>query len=50
MLEYGQGRSPTHVPSCNLDYRFQLSFLAATVKVAIRATLEETRFRVVTGP
>ena len=50
MLEDGEGRSPTRVPSCNPDYRFQLPFLADTVKVVIRAALEETRFRAVIGP
>lgn len=49
MLEDGQGRSPAHMPSHNPGYRFQLSFLVATMKAVIRATLEDTRFRMVMG-
>lgn len=49
MLEDGQGRSPAHVPSRNPGYRFQLSFLVATMKAVIRAALEDTRFRTVMG-
>lgn len=44
MLGDAEGRSSTHVPSCNPNYRFQLSLLADTAKVVITAALEETRF------
>jgi len=43
MLGDAEGRSSTHVPSCNPNYRFQLSLLADTAKVVITAALEETR-------
>lgn len=33
------------MPSCNPDYRFQLSLLAATAKAVIKTALEESRFR-----
>lgn len=49
MLEDREGRSPTHVPSCNPDHLFQLPFLEAIVKVVIRSALGEARFGVVTG-